>query len=211
MTAFERTGWRDKEISLRHRVWGFNCPAIDLDFLVVEYNIGKPVGLIEYKHFKAQPPNILHPSYRALTALADGHSDGPLPFLIVFYWPDTWAFRVTPVNDCAKRNFKSEEILSELDFVKRLYELRSLTLDKYLVGRLNTSLPGEHKEETTKERQKNEIRQMERKITHILNKTTKTTTEEWEYEEEDLFTCENGMKEAERRLQERNPNWYEEF
>ena len=48
----ERTNWRDQELSARHRTWGFNCPAVDLDFLMVEYNIGKPVGLIEYKHFK---------------------------------------------------------------------------------------------------------------------------------------------------------------
>lgn len=210
MSSYERTGWRDQRISQRHRTWGFNCPAVDLDFLVAEYNIGKPVGLIEYKHFNAKIPDTLHPTYRALTALADGHSDGPLPFLIVYYWPDIWAFRVTPVNDCSKRNFKPDEILSELDFVKRLYRLRSLTLTKYLAGRLNTSLPRERKEETTKEHQKNEIHQMERKITHMLNQTIKITTEEWEREEEDLFECENGIKEAERKLQERSLNWYEE-
>lgn len=34
MTAQERTGWRDEEISARHRIWGVNCPAVDLDFLM---------------------------------------------------------------------------------------------------------------------------------------------------------------------------------
>lgn len=141
MTAFERTGWRDESISQRHRIWGFNCPAVDLDFLVAEYHIGKPVGLIEYKHFMAQVPNVLHPTYRALTALADGYKDGGLPFLIAFYWPDIWAFRITPVNDYAKEHFSAEENLSELEYVKRLYRLRSLTLTEYLVKRLRTELP----------------------------------------------------------------------
>lgn len=145
MSGYERTGWRDESISRRHRTWGFNCPAVDLDFLVAEYHIGKPVGLIEYKHFKAQTPNVLHPTYRALTALADGYNDGPLPFLIAFYWPDIWAFRVTPVNDCAKEHFRMGEVLSELTFVKRLYKLRSLVLTEHLMKSLNTTLPEEYR------------------------------------------------------------------
>ena len=141
MSWNERTGWRDEAISRRHREWGFNCPAVDLDFLVAEYNIGKPVGLIEYKHYKAQIPNLLHPTYRALTALADGYKDGGLPFLIAFYWPDLWAFRVIPVNECAKKHFDMDEDLSETDFVRRLYRLRSLTLTAHLMKVLNTELP----------------------------------------------------------------------
>src|SRR5262245_54940974 len=90
----ERTGWRDAEISQRHRMWGFNCPAVDLDFLMVEYNIGKPVGLVEYKHYCAAFPNVQHATYRALAELADV---AMLPFVIAFYWPAIWAFVVHPV------------------------------------------------------------------------------------------------------------------
>ena len=32
----ERTGWRDEEISRRHRLWGVSCAATDIDFLLVE-------------------------------------------------------------------------------------------------------------------------------------------------------------------------------
>ena len=32
----ERTGWRDEEISRRHRLYGVSCPMIDIDFLVSE-------------------------------------------------------------------------------------------------------------------------------------------------------------------------------
>lgn len=50
MSAYERSGWRDMELSGRHRIWGFNCPAVDLDFLMVEYNLGIAIAVVEYKH-----------------------------------------------------------------------------------------------------------------------------------------------------------------
>jgi hypothetical protein len=140
MSSYERSGWRDEAISRRHRMWGFNCPAVDLDFLVIEYHLGLPVGLIEYKHFKAQEPELLHPTYRALAALANDYKD-PLPFLLSFYWPDIWAFRVTPVNDIARSHFYSGEIVSELEYVRRLYRMRSLVLTENLMKHLNNILP----------------------------------------------------------------------
>jgi hypothetical protein len=140
-TRQERTGWRDEEISKRHREWGFNCPAVDLDFLVVEYNFGKPVALIEYKHNKAAPPILKHATYSALSALADGYTDGPLPFVVAFYWPGVWAFRITPVNKAAFDAFQDGEMLSEYEFVRRLYKLRRLTITSELEGKLNKDLP----------------------------------------------------------------------
>ena len=44
-----QTGWRDEWISNRHRTWGFDCPATDIDFLMVEYTNRNPIALIEYK------------------------------------------------------------------------------------------------------------------------------------------------------------------
>lgn len=141
MTSYERTGWRDERISRRHRRWGCACPAVDLDFLLVEYNFGGPVALIEYKAVGAQTPNTMHPTYRALTLLADGYKHGSLPFLIAFYWPDVWAFRIHPVNLCAKEHFRDAEILTERQFVDRLYGLRDLVISDYLSRRLNNQLP----------------------------------------------------------------------
>ena len=134
----ERTGWRDAEISARHREWGFNCPAVDLDFLMVEYNLGKPVGLIEYKEHHATAPDLRHPTYRALVELA---TLAGLPFLIAFYWPDVWAFRITPVNDAAGLTFKPNEVLSEREFVTRLYRMRALVIREVVLKQLNTTLP----------------------------------------------------------------------
>jgi hypothetical protein len=53
----ERTEWRDLELSKRHREWGLNCPAVDIDFLMVEYYYGKPVALIDYKRFTGSKDN----------------------------------------------------------------------------------------------------------------------------------------------------------
>lgn len=116
---------------------------MDLDFLVAEYNIGKPVGLIEYKHHCAREPNTQHATYRALTHLADNYLDGSLPFLVAFYWPDIWAFRCLPINGTAKAHFGDGEVLTEREFVGRLYRLRRLRLARELEGLLNDLLPTE--------------------------------------------------------------------
>lgn len=145
----ERSGWRDQRISERHRHWGFDCPAVDLDFLVAEYNHGLPVALIEYKHHGGIAPTVAHPTYRALRALADGYhrlSEGqyvhdPLPFLWAYYWPEVWAIRAFPVNDVARAQFGVGEALSEFEFVRRLYRMRRLTLNRKLAGALNTQPP----------------------------------------------------------------------
>jgi len=135
----ERTNWRDMELSNRHRRWGFNCPAVDLDFLMVEYNLGLPVALVDYKQFLAQMPNTRHPTYRAICALAD--REPPLPFLVVFYWPDVWAFRVYPVNETGHKQFKYGEELTEREYVTRLYRLRSLLVEQQILDRLNNTKP----------------------------------------------------------------------
>ena len=144
----ERTGWRDQEISGRHRTWGFNCPAVDLDFLVVEYNLGLPVGLVEYKHFHARMPHKDHPTYRALRDLADSYADGPLPFMLAFYWPDVWAFRVYPLNDVSHAfysqvpDFDGESVLlTERRYVKSLYLMRKLKVDEHVMSHCCDALP----------------------------------------------------------------------
>jgi hypothetical protein len=143
MSAYERSGWRDEDISRRHREWGFDCPAVDLDFLVAEYNSGKPVALIEYKHWRAARPKVLHPTYRALTALANGYEERGLPFGVVFYWPECWAFRVYPVNDQCREWFQDAELLTERQYVQRLYKMRGYVLADHLRNRLRDDLPME--------------------------------------------------------------------
>lgn len=137
MTAYERTGWRDHEISRRHRRWGFNCPAVDLDFLMVEFNLGEPAALVEYKHWRARMPDLQHATYRALRSLAD--REPTIPFLIAFYWPGVWAFRVHPVNDLAWSLYGAEFAdMTERDFVESLYQARAWAVQEHVLRRLNT-------------------------------------------------------------------------
>ena len=50
----ERTGWRDEELSQEHRKWGFDCPTVDIDFLMLEYDTGRASALVEYKNEHAK-------------------------------------------------------------------------------------------------------------------------------------------------------------
>lgn len=137
----ERTGWRCEQISRRHRQWGYNCPCVDLDFMVAEYNHGKPVALIEYKEKRAAPPSIGHPTYKALVALADGYKHGAIPCAIVFYCSEKWWFEILPLNEAAKVwcGEKTGIKLSEKRFVTGLYMLRKTVLteqDKIAIDKL---------------------------------------------------------------------------
>jgi hypothetical protein len=134
----ERSGWRDREISARHRQWGASCPAVDLDFLLAEIHVGEPTALVEYKHFRARPINAGAAVITALRRLADRAG---IPFLIAKYWPQSWAFRVFPMNDLARDHFQDPEDLTERAFVQRLYRLRRLTLTRALSESLLDVLP----------------------------------------------------------------------
>lgn len=142
MTAYERSGWRDEAISRRHRDWGFNCPAVDLDFLMVEYNLGCPVAVVEYKSHQAKPPVLKHPTYRALGELYNREGE-QLPLFIARYWRDVWAFRVLAVNESAQRWLGPNKWvdMSEHEFVTGLYKLRQLVIEERVLNRLNMIRP----------------------------------------------------------------------
>lgn len=138
----ERTGWRDEALSERHGHWGFNCPALDIDFVMIEYDRGIPKALVEYKHRRALGrTNYRHPSYRALHALARGSG---IPLLIAFYDPGCWAFKVYPVNFAASRFFprrQKDAWISETEFVTQLYAIRKIPMPAALLSQLNNTLP----------------------------------------------------------------------
>ena len=147
MGAYERTGGRDQELSSRHREWGYNCPTVDLDFTMVEYNHGLPVALVDYKFHKAAYPDLRHPTYRALRHLADYHSP-PLPFIISFYWKAPWNFYVIPVNSEAMKFFNEGSAMTEREYVSTLYRIRKKTVEEVVLSKLDnfrlpewTSLP----------------------------------------------------------------------
>ena len=121
----ERTGWRDQRISERHRSWGYDCPALDLDFLMLEYDAGKAVALVEYKHEDAAPVRGAHPSVQALVDLAHRAA---LPAFIVRYADDFAWWYVTPLNDLARALQAETAFLTEQQWVELLYRCRGREL-----------------------------------------------------------------------------------
>lgn len=144
----ERQGWRDEAISRRHRLYGFDCPAVDIDFLMIEYDRGKPVALIEYKHYHALGPGyeviprvLLHPSYKALQSLAGASK---IPFLIAYYHPVHWSFKVLPGNGraCIWFSFSARNRwTTERDFVYTLYAMRGHEPDLEMLAELGEEVP----------------------------------------------------------------------
>ena len=127
----ERTGWRDQEISTRHRSWGYDCPALDLDFLMLEYDLGKAAALVEFKNEKAKPIHMGHPSIRALIGLADA---AKIPLFLVRYASNfSWYF-VTPGNAKAREFVPEPFELSELEWIQLLYRCRGRNMPDKLAS-----------------------------------------------------------------------------
>lgn len=117
----ERSGWRDEGLSRRHREWGWDCPAIDIDFLMLEYDTGEPVAVVEYKHESAKPVDPSHASYRAILALTEAAC---IPFFVVRYKADFSYWRVTPVGRIATQFLSEPRTANEQQYVRFLYWLR---------------------------------------------------------------------------------------
>lgn len=119
--AVERNGWRDEGISKRHRMYGWDCPCIDIDFLVCEYDKGEPRALVEYKNEKAAPQFRTHPSYQAIIKLGTRAS---VPVFAVRYKTDFTEYVVTPLNGFAEQKLPERTSMHERQWVTFLYELR---------------------------------------------------------------------------------------
>ena len=147
----ERTHWRDEKISSRHREWGFNCPMVDIDFLVVEYDLSEPKAIIEYKHenavidfTKLTTMGMATQSYRALEKLASASN---IPFFVVKYNDAFSDWRITPMNKEANNIEIKKEYLTESEYVELLYKIRGRPLPEEIknkidpMGIVNTETP----------------------------------------------------------------------
>ena len=121
----ERTGWRDSALSERHRSWGWNCPALDLDFVMLEYDNGRPTAIVEYKNEHAQPQYPSHASYRALVDM--GNKAG-IPVFGCRYADDFSWFRVAPLNKEAGKYVQGRTKMDEAKWVETLYKTRGREL-----------------------------------------------------------------------------------
>ena len=117
----ERTGWRDLSLSQRHRKWGWDCPAVDLDFLFLEYDKGKAVAIVEYKHEKAKEQFASHPTYQAMIDLG---TRADVPVIAVRYADDFTWWKVIPLNGKAREWLPERQEMTEREWVTFLYNLR---------------------------------------------------------------------------------------
>ena len=136
MTANERHNRRDEIISLKHRTWGFNVPAVDIDFLLCEYDRGIAQALIEYRHINGK--FLFDANCKAIRNLADRAG---IPFFFVQYryanddgtmWVEATVetetfFWINPMNDLAEKlcpSFSNNDWLDEQAYRKWLHEIR---------------------------------------------------------------------------------------
>jgi hypothetical protein len=134
----ERTGWRDLSLSQRHRRWGWDCPAVDLDFLFLEYDKGKAVALVEYKHEQAAPQYRTHPTYQAMIDLSDRAC---VPCFACRYANDFSWFKIHALNRIAE-NFlpEKQKDMTEKEWVTFLYKIRGYDVPEDLFTDMGISI-----------------------------------------------------------------------
>jgi hypothetical protein len=121
----EVTGWRDEALSRRHRAWGVNCPAQDVDLVLVEYDRSEPVALVEYTRRR----KLVDGDKSKVTVLFKLAERSRLPAFVVRYTADLATFAVEPASFSALKWVAREgAVMSERDFVRLLYRLRGRSL-----------------------------------------------------------------------------------
>lgn len=124
----ERSGIRHLELSRRHREWGVDCPATDIDCLV-EIARGVPVAIIEYKRDTADLEQSLQ-SWRSLWILAD---KARIAFFLAVWSQSAgeYSFRIERANNRGVEMIREhrgisrqDETMSEREYVKFLYLIR---------------------------------------------------------------------------------------
>jgi len=136
MSANERHGKRDGVLSAKHRRWGLNVPAVDIDFLL-EYDNRKACAIIEYRHYNGS----IRTDSANLLAQIDLANRASLPMFVVQYryanddgtlWKehtvdDPAFFRIIPCNDHAEKLWLTQDVdsfMTEREYVSWLYQLR---------------------------------------------------------------------------------------
>lgn len=115
-------------ISIRHREWGRNVPAVDLDMVAVEYDQALPVAVIDYKFGLGTVVNLGHASMRALGRF-HSPAGAPLPAFVARYRDDPWAFALEPLNTAGAQLLQAHgitplSVLEEEAFVRFIHALR---------------------------------------------------------------------------------------
>ncbi len=120
----ERTFWRDEGLSQRHRLWGYDLPAVDIDFLLIEYDRGIACALVDYKIEFSAWPDLNSASFRAMIDIASNRFV-PIPAFIVRYAADFSWYDVIGLNLESWAWMRSKvQRMTERQWVEILYRLR---------------------------------------------------------------------------------------
>lgn len=128
----ERTNWRDSLLKEIHDEEKFPLPLNDLGFLVLEYDHGKPIALINYEKFNKPLTLTYQESMNNLRILADSLSPRISVFDVRYSYQKELdiidKIKVTPINETAKGKIAHIDdyvILTEKEFIFFLYSLRN--------------------------------------------------------------------------------------
>ena len=138
MTAHERHNRRDDILSAKHRRWGYDVPATDVDFILCEYDRKTPKALIEHRHVNGSVRFDAN-----MTAIHNLANMAGLPFFIVQYryedddgtiWNDQHRtidtpayFRIIVGNETAAELWFTQEVdtyINEDEYRAFLHEIR---------------------------------------------------------------------------------------
>jgi hypothetical protein len=165
----ERSGWRDPDLpawhhkygfaysvadldgidlNKRHKEWGWDCPAVDIDKLFIEYDNRLPIALMDYKYresLKVPEPDRSSANNLVMSRLYTRRTDGfkELPFYVTIYTKHPWTFRPIWINTQAKQLAPRNQLLTEAGFVEWLHWLRDRVVDSSVHSNLDTQVTWE--------------------------------------------------------------------
>lgn len=84
----------------QNAMWGLGCPAPKADWLFAEYNDEVITALVDYRHFALHSSSADERTHAILRRTHKENGE-PVPFLVVRYWPDIWAFKLKSINKAA--------------------------------------------------------------------------------------------------------------
>lgn len=134
MAKAEKYGYRDLRLSGRHRLYGADCPMVDIDFICCEYFSKIPKAIIEYKHIRAIKPDWTQANYQTLINLGEMAS---LPVYVTLYDPHRWKFQVHAGNALAQKIVKNPTVLNEKRYYSFLCFLRGIEPQENILRKLN--------------------------------------------------------------------------
>ncbi len=138
MGAKEMTFSRDARASIRHRLYGKDCPMADLDgFIWYEYHNRRVAALVEMKYWTTDARKVMDSANTA--ALRDLAQRADLPAWICFYDPARWVYRVETLNDQAREIFVGKRYHTEREYVEALYRVRGMDAPKEVLDRVNAT------------------------------------------------------------------------